>query len=311
MSDDRHHAMFVQFPHPGGELSPATDEVAWNTGQHARKFLSVRGRYIDGPKQRSGELVVWAEWEAPSRVIERWPSDGLLPRALHQPYWPRLAPQGFRQNTDPWIFGERMRYSNCKQLPLNATAPTAMQRLPIGSVVCFGSTIGGRFVLDTVLVVASSRPWIVGSNNRIKADAAFRTCTMDALATGAHCVGRTFTLYAGATDREPVGGMFSFVPALPQERSRRFARPVIELPGYINPENLRSTWGANRPLHRNEIIALWWAVKEQVVAQGLCLATAVETPPVRNTVPPTTGSALADSCSPKSRATRRGTSRSC
>jgi hypothetical protein len=90
--------------------------MPWNVDDHRRKFLRAPGRYLDTDgRAASADLVFWGEWEPPSRVVRRWPRSGRLPRALHEPYW--ATPQGteFRQNTDPWIWGQNMFYSCCKQ----------------------------------------------------------------------------------------------------------------------------------------------------------------------------------------------------
>jgi hypothetical protein len=97
---------FVQFPHPGGEHVPASDDMPWNVDAHRRKFLRTRGRCVDADHHLdTAEVVFWGEWEAPSRVEQRWPTRGRLPRAVHRPYWARPTSTGFRQNTDPWVFG--------------------------------------------------------------------------------------------------------------------------------------------------------------------------------------------------------------
>lgn len=132
-------ASFVQFPHPGDEHRPRGDHMSWNTAKHGRKFLHLPGRYVaDGEQVGVGEVVFWGEWEPPSRIERRWPAEGDLPRCLHTPYWNRPATSQPRQNTDPWVFGDRMLYSNCKQIRDNR--PTALQSLSPGSVLCFGST---------------------------------------------------------------------------------------------------------------------------------------------------------------------------
>jgi hypothetical protein len=103
-------AMFVQFPHPGGEHVPLGGVMPWNVAAHRRKFLIGPGEYLDDRdgKVRSAELVFWSECEPPSRIEQRWPADGRLPRVLHRPYWTQPRGRVFRQNTDPWVFGDRM-----------------------------------------------------------------------------------------------------------------------------------------------------------------------------------------------------------
>jgi hypothetical protein len=116
--------------------------MRWNVGKrHRRKFLVTRGRYVDpGGKLIDAELVLWGEWEPPSRIDRRWPQCGRLPRVLHRPYWGIPTTSTFRQNTDPWVFGDPMLYSNCR-----LTTPNSLLRLTRGSVICFGSRIGEAF----------------------------------------------------------------------------------------------------------------------------------------------------------------------
>jgi hypothetical protein len=294
-----HHAMtdiacFVQFPHPGAEHRFAGDEMPWNVGRHGRKFLVAPGRYVAGDDQpHEGEVVFWAEWEPPSRVERHWPDKGDLPRTLHRPYWTRPSRSWPRQNTDPWVFGERMIYSNCKQTTGTPRRPTAMQSLPLGSVICFGSTRRRRFCIDTVFVVAGAQPWTPGRTAGLDVDEAFIVCTAQSLTPKAAGAGRTgchpgclpdaeleLTLYRGATIDNPVHGMYSFVPARPADHPQpRFQRPAVHLPELINPASRQSTRGARRALPIEEVREAWSSLRDQALAQGLVLATYLATPP--------------------------------
>jgi hypothetical protein len=276
-------ATFVQFPHPGAEHNPASDDMPWNVDAHRRKFLLAPGHYIDADDHvGEADLVFWGEWEPPSRIERRWPANGRLPRALHRPYWSRPATRGFRQNTDPWVWGERMLYSNCKQTFGPERRRTCMQELRAGSVICFGSTIDGEFCLDTVLVVECAQPWSPGEIASLDVDEAFRTCTGDPIAAGCTGTDAELTLYRGATADDPVEGMFSFVPAMRADaQDARFARPPLRIPGLINPANRQSTWGAKRPLPPRTVQEAWCAVRHQVLAAGLLLAVRLPTPPKR------------------------------
>jgi hypothetical protein len=147
--------VFVHFPHPGDEHNPGNvRRQPWNTGNHRRKFLRSDGRYVaeDGSLY-DASLVFWGEWEAPSYIVDCWLPEGRLPRFLHEPVWERPTTSGHRQNTDPWVFGDCFRYSNCKQLDQQLN-PSALQRLTRGSIVLFGSTVDlksrPRFVIDTL-----------------------------------------------------------------------------------------------------------------------------------------------------------------
>ncbi len=271
---------FVQFPHPGAERLPRVDEMPWNVGDHRRKFLVSPGRCVDASGRLSTEeLVFWGEWEAPSHVERRWPASGRLPRALHHPYWTTPKNTSFRQNTDPWIWGEHMIYSNCKQIVGPDRKATSMQRLTEGSVICFGSTIGQEFCLDTVLVIASAEPWVPANARTLDVNEAFITCTADSVATSPMDGRLTLTLYRGATIDNAIEGMYSFVPVLMTDHpSKRFARPSVTVPGLINPASRQSTWGSKRPLDFTRVHDAWRAVADQVLASGLVLGVSFALP---------------------------------
>jgi hypothetical protein len=272
---------FVQFPHPGGEHHPRGDEMPWNIGRHQRKFLIAPGRYReDGDQSGSGQLVFWGEWEAPSRIERPWPKPDGPPRVLHRPFWVLPDSSGFRQNTDPWIWGDRMLYSNCmqsKKTRNGARSPTSMQTLTRGSVICFGSTINREFCLDTVFVVASGEPWVPIQG--VNADPAFLACTANAVATSERDAATQFTLYRSATVDEPVDDMYSFVPAMKaDDHCPRFPRPAIHLPELINPLSTETPLGSTRPLSVDEVRDAWQSLREQVLDSKLVLGVWFEVP---------------------------------
>ena len=251
MSDQTANVFVVQFPHPGREHNPdrlrrRPWRMEWNTGDHRRKFMRSPGRYLDNYETASDALLTfWGEWEPPSEIIETWEERGSLPRFLHVPVWERNGPPR-RQNTDPWVFGSYFRYSNCKQRTGTGN-PSALQRLTRGSVLFFGSTISGEFVLDTVFVVKDACRYT--PSKPLETDDAFRFCTIDPLADPlSNCAGDNFTLYRGATFDDRANGLYSFVPCqCADSRARRFARPSIRLPGYINPSAVMTPSGSTSP----------------------------------------------------------------
>jgi hypothetical protein len=271
------HGFFVQFPHPGGEPRPPGAVMGWNTSlTHHRKFLISPARYLraDGTAA-DGQVVFWGEWEPPSEIIRRWKPQDHLPRALHRPFWIRPAGDGFRHNTDPWVFGDRMIWSNCRQAM--AGRPNAMQRLTRGSVVCFGSRIGDEFCLDTVMVIASAETWDPASGADLGAGAAFQICTAESVLCGGKVPPR-LTLYRGATIDDPVNGMHSFVPAqLASAPDPRFTRSAIDLPGLINPKT--RTPHRSRFMPPDDLHSKWDAIRRQVLAEGRILAVKIDTPP--------------------------------
>lgn len=267
--------VFVQFPHPRDEHKPPASgrDMPWNVGDHARKFLVTRGRYVgEDFEPHDEELAFWGEWEPPSRIEQRWDPANGLPRALHRPYWMTPASSTFRQNTDPWVFGPTMLYSNCRQAG-------RMKELAAGSVICFGSTIAGQFCVDTVFVVAASGPWSPAQADRVTAEDAFIVCTAQSLATSRRDGQKRYRLYRGATFEDPVHGMFCFVPArLARSASVRFRRPAITLPGFINPASTRGPRGVRHPLPVSRVSDAWSEIRRQVIADGLLTAVHLDTP---------------------------------
>ena len=276
---------FVQFPHPGCEHAPRTGDMPWNTGDHCRKFLTAPGRCVEeGGAVSNGDLVFWGEWEPPSQIPRCWQRSGQLPRALHRPYWYRPPQDWPRQNTDPWVFGPDMLYSNCKQVRRSpgstATESTAMQELSPGSVICFGSTVQGEFRLDTMFVVASSELWIPSQSGDLDVDEAFKICTGQSLAAADEHADQQFTLYRGATVDDPVDGMYGFVPARrADDADPRFPRPLIRLPDLINPKSTQAARGVQEPHTAAELQEAWNEVRDQVLEADLLLGISLETPP--------------------------------
>ena len=150
MADSR---CFIQFPHPGYEHQPdPSGHKAWNTyaNAHARKFMQFAGQWTDERgQQHSGKMRAWGEWEAQSDLLQELdrPDSSELPRYLWLPYYTDQT-YGYERlhNTDSFIFGERILYSNCKQ----AKRPN-LRNLERGSVIAFGSKKRHGWVLDTVL----------------------------------------------------------------------------------------------------------------------------------------------------------------
>jgi hypothetical protein len=245
----------------------------WNTGEHRRKFLRSNGRYVARDEVLGeGMLVFWGEWEAPSYVKSR-PKNGSLPRFLHEPVWEYPEDSAPRQNTDPWVFGDCFRYSNCKQ-----QSQTALRKLARGSLILFGSTLDGNFVVDTVFVVRDSRRFRPA--HPPQCDEAFRVCTIQSLLTDAGCSGDEFILYQGGTYGAPVYGMYSFAPCRREDSEKsRFCRPTISLPArYVNPARTQSPSGAKEPLTVAEIRGLWEKVRQQVLDADCLLGISFATP---------------------------------
>lgn len=158
----------ILFYHPGAEARPNQIDPSgreffkeWNyltenqegklCGDHCRNFIKSRGEYVDSSGQKhSGDLAFWGEWEPEARVVEKY-GEYDCPTRLVEPI--ACNPTNCRpQNTDPFVFGEYFRYSNCKQ---NSQMCGNLKRLQKGDMILFGSGSHTTriFSLDTVFVV--------------------------------------------------------------------------------------------------------------------------------------------------------------
>jgi hypothetical protein len=266
MSEQRY---VVQFPHPGPERIPESaqigDKLDWNIGDHGRKYVLADAQWTDGVTAYEGRATLWCEWEPQSSVLAPV-EDGLgNARWLQQPHCDVPAGDAWRQNTDPLVFGDGFIYSNCRQ-----ATNSKLRSLARGSLVLFGSKLGGRFCLDTVIVIDGSsgfRP-VDGLGD----DPRLAELIIDPLALNPADSGRTFRLYRGATTKAPVDGMFSFSPCLPYDGGPRgFARPALDLGHFLTPNlamQARCTVATAAESHDT-----WSRVVDQVLSAGLMLGT--------------------------------------
>jgi hypothetical protein len=306
---------FVQFMHPGGEARPDPSGFrAWNRRAHRRKFLQNQGTWLASPgiTELEGELCFWGEWEPESEVIRTIPEP--LPQGpcwVQRPFYRVPASYADLQNTDPFVF-ERFSYSFCLQH--TTRGPTQLRYLALGSVILFGSYIGGAFAIDTVFVVDH---WIdhdaatCGEVLKGQVPSGYEEVTLAAIyrTSNEGCVPavtcieensdrrplkptvaggcppdrdlRSYRLYRGATSERPVEGMFSFFPCLPADTAERgFQRPTINLPGVIT-STLKEGKRLNPQRSTAGVAGLWRQVVAQVRAQGLSLGTWTKMPEKR------------------------------
>ena len=244
----------VQLPHPGGEWGPdPTTQTRgwtdWNHG-HARKFLRHTGRYEDQRRNAvAGPLTFWGEWEGPSSLEATHSLEPGAPAWFQVPRRgdPAVVPRP--QNTDPFVFGAFV-YSNCQQdheWPKGSGRYRrfATSMLAEGSVILFGSTRRGEFVLDTCLVVGDiieidSLHFEQQAAGRVPE--AFITTTLKPIFIGVQ--ERRLSLYLGAQHDAPFSSMYSFFPSHPaSNRPVAFSRPALELEGllgtFVNPKSSR------------------------------------------------------------------------
>lgn len=190
-------------------------------------------------------------------------------RALAREQPPRSNDGVPPQNTDPFVWGDAIRYTFCRQ-PGNGK----LRRLGRGSLILFGSSLHNQFVLDSVLVVAG---WL---EHEKCDDLAGRTDEAHMNATIKPMYGwgdkkRTYRLYLGATPDEPVNGMFSFVPCRPAAGDASgFARPALELQGFLNPNARMQARSVD--VGQGNLPQLWRAVVDTVLAEELALATQLQ-----------------------------------
>lgn len=263
----------VQFPHPGKEHPVPSGKAPWRRGNaaHRRTFLLSDATYRLGAagEDRHGEVAFWGEWEGPTDVVTELDPVPGGPQWLGRPD-PSEVPPVFDdgtppQNTDPFVWGDAIRYTFCRQ-PTNRK----LRRLGRGSLILFGSNIQHRFVLDTVLVVAGWIDHARSADLRGITDDAYMRATVEPMYGWGE--GKPHRLYVGATPANPVNGMFSFVPCRPGSgRDVRFARPAIELNGWIDRNLRMQARMSERPDH--EIVAAWADVVAAVQTAGIALAT--------------------------------------
>lgn len=285
MTDD--NPKLVQFIHPGlehGQDRPGWKE--WNEQAHRRKFLEAPGRYVidsHDALQQTSNMMFWGEWEAQSEVTRLATSGGHLPRWVHRPRLCSRRNSEQAQNTDPFVFGDRMLYTCCKQL-LATGRPTGLRYLPRGSVILFGSHMGGAFCLDTIIVVSSYIDHTTGTwEDKLQGhvpDVYWSTTLLPVYANGDRThnrLGIGWRMYQSATFGDRIGGMFSFVPARPvADVPEPFERPRVRLAGLIT-DGLKQGQKFT-PLPPLTLHDAWLDVVEQVTGEDLVLATTLALP---------------------------------
>jgi hypothetical protein len=278
----------VQFIHPGKEETRVTKKgfCAWGRTMfpHRRRFMMADADYVDrGGKKTQGRVSLWCEWEAPSHAKRIGNGHGALPQYIHrQAYYEPVAYEGL-WDTDPFIFGDRFLYNGCQQhMGQNPRRETIMRRLAPGSLILFGSSVEGGFVLDTALVVGDYIDYPRGEYDVLAdADLPDEYWGMG-LYTQALIEPTTdsFRLYRGATYGERISGMFSFTPCRPIDEHFRFARPRISLDGQIT-QSLTQGKKFTEIDSTDALKEVWTDVYQQVIDADCSLAHRVELNPWR------------------------------
>ena len=268
----------VQFPHPGGEHRLDDGDVkAWNRGDHKRKYMIAETTHIDpAGATKAGPVCFWGEWEPPSRVIHRFHRDptGRLPEFVHRPFLEVLDDDEPRQNSDPFVFGDRFIYSNCRQ-----ARNAKLRRLAPGSLILFGSKVRGEWVLDTVFVVSDSVPYTVAESSLLDESALVQEVVLGPLRHDKNPALIPISLYRGRTSTESPTGPFSFTPCLPAtDGYPRFPRPRLVLEErWISPN---ITMAARvTPASHDDIAAVWAEINDHIADLGLHRAISIAAPP--------------------------------
>ena len=157
--------------------------MSWNTApKHRRKFIKTEGECIDrdGNLYTHSDISFWGEWEQESYFIKAKKTDSESPDRIHFPRCVKTVvtdyltgdgaiDEGFvsknasfftnKQNTDPYVFGDRFYYSCCRQEEKKENSEKSFLRLNKGDIILFVSTFGTKekkdriCVLDTVFVI--------------------------------------------------------------------------------------------------------------------------------------------------------------
>ena len=293
----------AQFMHPGAEFHVNRNQVqvSWNTGRHHRRLLRHTGEYVDGNNAaHEGDLCFWNEYEAPTIATAITQTHTGYDYAHHYhrivtpipplPNRPVHPDQECCSNTDPCVFGQTFKYSNCQQVPNGD-----LWNLPQGSLILFGSHHAGLFYLDTVFVtgdagiqysVPISNPLPFTTSNE------YKTVTLDNLTPHRNKRGVNidkFMFYRGKLPSVNGAGqvaeddMFSFTPARGFNSTNYNERCKIDLAA-LNARFQRVNGWRNFSLmlpqkHKmivlnaaqGDVVAVWQAVRNEVIRSSFML----------------------------------------
>jgi hypothetical protein len=256
----------VQFFHPGIEHLKINGKIRdWNNEpDHYRKYLISKGNYIENNEEKRENLLFWGEWEPTSYADIPTKPTGIslyekYPEYLHTPYIPpkdkMKSYQGKNknyQNTDPFVFGEKFKYSICMQ-----DAYPDLKNLDDGSIILFGSCVNKRFAIDTIFVVNGvlkyNFPEDDEINNFITESKLYKEIVLK-MACGDSNFATTLTLYTGATFKDNINGMYSFVPSIKYNGEKRgFSRIIMPDEFYTNEYRMFNRYFSKWDLNNGRI----------------------------------------------------------
>ena len=303
----------VQFMHSGNEFlmskckhTPSPRKradgsllVPWSREEnHFRRLVRHNGWYVDkSGNYKHGDLAFWTEWE--SETMARplgTDEDFFKAHFAHEVQCPPTVsgtvhcgrnPNGNYgcQNTDPCVFGDTFKYSNCHQ-----SVHGDLRRMKPGSLIVFGSYKKDKrrkkevFCLDTVFIVGDVA--IDYSPNDANGDwcsGQYKNLTLRRLPHEGK-----YTFYRGATCRETVNlekALFSFTPAklcdgvcVPCERC--VLDDISGLNKHLRNKvfNKGSQGFHSEEADQNEIKAVWNDIVQQVIKHGFVLGVHFDWP---------------------------------
>lgn len=275
----------IQFPHPIPEDRADIDGVKpWNRSAHKRNFIVSSGEAIVAKgksPQRFRDISFWGEWEPEAKIVGHFykADSPITPRRLIAPLFPKDMPEPSGNkgcgNTDPFIFGEHFKYSNCLQN--RSGHPNRLQDLSAGSLILFGGICRDDFWLDTVFVV---KDWLkykgCDCQNQEMQDFLgadypfFHAATLKPIAASRDMQERHYTLYRGQNWQENPN-YFSFVPCDVNERAFAKVRLTSEMiPNLSKCAQMYTVLGGyEEPNSMPQEV--WNKIADEVFAQGLSL----------------------------------------
>lgn len=286
----------VQFLHTAQEATPNNELdniIPWNNNEtHRRKFILSNGKFInDNNEQSESELVFWGEWEAQSEIERINNSNPNAPKYLNRPFINPAVPNR-AHNTDPYVFGKNFRYIICKQGYFH----NILTNLEPNSILLFGSSINGKFCLDTVFVVSEDKSKY--TINNIEALFPLRNqyyhASVNPIYDEFEYNGnaqyedfcrindqREYRFYKSVNfeERQKYNGIYSFVPCkIYNQQSFIFRQPEIKL-DFINGNQ---TQGINsKECNEIEIVNYWNDIVNQITNKNLIKGTYFNTPELR------------------------------
>lgn len=307
--------LLVQFQHNGSEHKCGFGDhiKKWNTGEHARKFIRVKGKYLSDltSHEKNDELMFWGEWEAESifeKIKCNEKQEAGYPKYIHKPVVKITNELGL-QNTDPYVFGDNFIFSCCKQQSFKQ-----LRHLQPGSIIVFGSKLDNKFVIDTVFVIKDGQDYNINNIKSLDVSRTFYEATLkrifiddmiklgiidsenaveDKVDSGKSCINKfetclndnklQFRLYKGVSyeEKDKFKGMFSFFPCKQFKEDEGFKRVHLESTEGRNLFNDDKSVGVSYSIKfdtLDEAYKIWKQIADSILKQGYCLGIYAEEP---------------------------------